>query len=239
MSCRHNRLSYRIEAFISSISLSGRSANLPPLILSDIIVPVQKWFRAKAAVTTKLALAAALYTLTGAGAILAGPGTVEPEILNQAREGDMKRLIVHDQPRKVHEVEITDASGKSATIGDFSGSVVVLNFWATWCAPCIKEMPSLDRLQQSFDPADVTVVAVATGRNSVAKVENFLEENDIRSLMILYDRKTRLSGAMSVISIPVTVLIDRNGAEVARFIGDTTWDSDEAIKVIKILAETN
>ena len=191
-----------------------------------------------AAEATGLAFRCALYTLSVAGAISAAADTVDPDVLRQLREGDMNRLIVHDQPRAVPEIEIVGATGET-TIGDFSGSVVVLNFWATWCAPCIKEMPSLDRLQQSFDPKDVRVLAVATGRHSVPKVERFLEQNDIRTLQILYDRKTKLSGALSVISIPVTVLIDRNGFEVARFIGDTEWDSAEAIRVIEVLAQRN
>ncbi len=239
MSCFHSRLSYRIEAFMASISLSGRSANLPPLILSDISVPAVKGFRALAAKATGLAFRCALYTLTMAGAISAAAGTIDPDALRQLREGDMNRLIVHDQPRAVPEIEVVGASGETTTIGDFGGSVVVLNFWATWCAPCIKEMPSLDRLQQTFDPEDVRVLAVATGRHSVPKVERFLEQNDIRTLQILYDRKTKMSGALSVISIPVTVLIDRNGFEVARFIGDTEWDSAESIRVIEVLAQGN
>ena len=221
---------------MASISLSGRSANLPPLILSDISFPALEGFRALAAEATGLAFRCALYTLTLAGAISAAAGTMDPVVLRQLREGDMNRLIVHDQPRAVPDIEIVGASG-GTTIGDFGGSVIVLNFWATWCAPCIKEMPSLDRLQQSFDPKDVQVLAVATGRNSVPKVERFLEENDIGTLQILYDRKTKLSGALSVISIPVTVLIDRDGFEVARFIGDTEWDSPEAIRVIEVLAQ--
>ena len=223
---------------MASIRLSGRSANLPPLILSDISVPAPEGFRALAAKATGLAFRCALYTLTVAGAISAAAGTVDPDVLRQLREGDMIRLIVHDQPQPVPDIEVVGESG-GTTIGDFGGSVIVLNFWATWCAPCIKEMPSLDRLQQSFDPEDVRVLAVATGRNSVPKVERFLEENDIRTLQILYDRRTKLSGAMSVISIPVTVLIDRNGFEVARFIGDTEWDSEEAIRVIEVLAQRN
>ena len=223
---------------MASIRLSGRSTNLPPLILSDISVPAPEGFRALAAKATGLAFRCALYTLTVAGAISAAAGTVDPDVLRQLREGDMIRLIVHDQPQPVPDIEVVGESG-GTTIGDFDGSVIVLNFWATWCAPCIKEMPSLDRLQQSFDPEDVRVLAVATGRNSVPKVERFLEENDIRTLQILYDRRTKLSGAMSVISIPVTVLIDRNGFEVARFIGDTEWDSEEAIRVIEVLAQRN
>lgn len=223
---------------MASISLSGLSANLPPLILSDISIPAPEGFRALAAKATGLAFRCALYTLTVAGAISAAAGTVDPDVLRQLREGDMNRLIVHDQPQPVPDIEVVGESG-GTTIGDFDGSVIVLNFWATWCAPCIKEMPSLDRLQQSFDPEDVRVLAVATGRNSVPKVERFLEENDIRTLQILYDRRTKLSGAMSVISIPVTVLIDRDGFEVARFIGDTEWDSEEAIRVIEVLAQRN
>ncbi len=183
-----------------------------------------------------LAIPAALYALTVTGAISGNAGTVDTETLKLAREGSMKRLIVHDQPKEVPGIAISDASGEPAIIGDFDGTIVVLNFWATWCAPCVKEMPSLDRLQTEFDPDHVSVVAVAAGRNPVPKVEKFLQDNGIHALTILYDKDTRLSRAMSVVSIPVTVLIDRNGREVARFIGDTEWDSEEAVQLIGLLA---
>ena len=148
----------------------------------------------------------------------------------------MKRLIVHQGPRPVAGQGFTLASGKEGAISDFRGTVLVVNFWATWCGPCVKEMPSLDRLQVHFDKEDVLVLGVATGRNPPTKVEAFLEENGIASLTIAYDPNASFSGASSVISIPVTMIVDRQGNEVARFLGDTEWDSDEAVELLGWLA---
>ncbi len=235
MSCRHNRLSNPIDAFISFIRRSGCSVNLPPRILSDMVDPVLNRLRALKKRATRLALTGVLYALACAGAISAAAGNIDPDSIRQIRQDDLKRLIVHDEPVTVTGTPFADETGGEVAIGDFAGSILVVNFWATWCPPCLKEMPSLDRLQMAFDPAELRVMAVATGRNPKSKVDKFISENEITALSVYYDEKARLSGKMSIISIPVTVIIDRNGLEIARFIGDTEWDSPAAIEMMEFL----
>ena len=103
---------------------------------------------------------------------------------------------------------------------------MVLNFWATWCAPCRAEMPSLDRLQAAMP--EIAVVPVATGRNAVTQITKFYEEAAVKNLPVLRDPKSGLAHAMGVMGLPVTVILDPEGREVARLIGDAEWDSDSA-----------
>ncbi len=184
---------------------------------------------------SRLALTGVLYALACAGAISATAGSIDPDLLRQASQDNLQRLIVHDEPVAVTDARFADEAGREVGIGDFAGSILVVNFWATWCPPCLKEMPSLDRLQKAFDPAELRVMAVATGRNPKAKVDKFLSEKAITALSVYYDEKARFSGQMSVISIPVTVIIDRNGLEIARFIGDTEWDTSAATGLMEFL----
>ena len=153
------------------------------------------------------------------------------------REGNMERLVVHEEPSLVPDVEFTSRSGESMTIGDFEGRALVVNFWATWCGPCVKEMPSLNRLQQQFNRESVLVLAVAAGRNPPDKVDNFLRKYELEELTVVFDQKATFSHANSVFSIPVTLLVDRQGYELARFFGDTEWDTREAINAVGVLAE--
>jgi thiol-disulfide isomerase/thioredoxin len=113
--------------------------------------------------------------------------------------------------------------------------VVVLNFWATWCAPCRAELPALDALAAEMAP-DVAVLAVATGRNPPAAIDRFRAEAGIVNLPLLLDPKAALAREMGVIGLPVTVLLDRDGNEVARLIGEADWSGAEARAVLAHLA---
>ena len=150
------------------------------------------------------------------------------------REGDMKKLALHSAPIALSEVVLLDAADGEHLLADYKGKWVVLNFWATWCAPCRHEMPSLDRLQAALP--DIAVVPVATGRNSVEGIERFFTEAAIQNLPILRDPKSELSRGMGVMGLPVTVILNPEGAEVARLIGDAEWDSDRAKAVLRALA---
>ncbi len=153
------------------------------------------------------------------------------------RDGNMNRLIVHDEPSLVPDVAFTNWSGEAMTIRDFEGRALVVNFWATWCGPCAKEMPSLYRLQQQFNRESVLVLAVASGRNPPDKVEHFLRKHEVEELTVVFDQLAKFSGANSVRSLPVTLLVDRQGYEVARYLGDTEWDTWEALRAVSMLAE--
>ena len=140
--------------------------------------------------------------------------------------GDMKKLVVHSTPVAVPDAVLLDATDAETSLTAYRGQWLVLNFWATWCAPCRQEMPSLDRLQAAV-PA-LRVLPVATGRNGVDQIVKFNTEAGIVNLGILRDPKSRLAAQMGVLGLPVTVIINPEGMEVARLIGDAEWDSAEA-----------
>ena len=149
------------------------------------------------------------------------------------REGDMKKLMLLDAPVPVPEAVLLDAEDGEHALADYKGKWVVLNFWATWCAPCREEMPSLDRLQVAMP--EIAVVPVATGRNDVGQIVKFYGEAGVTSLRVLRDPKSGLAHQMGVLGLPVTLIVNPEGQEVARLIGDAAWDSAEAQTVLKAL----
>ena len=175
---------------------------------------------------------AILYT---ALAVFANAAAADTAALEAMREGDMKKLIFHAEPRAVSAVAFTDAEGEGHRLADWDGKVVLLNFWATWCAPCRKEMPMLDALQTEFGGEGFEVVTVATGRNSVQGIRRFFEETGVENLPILLDPRQELSREMGVFGLPVTMILDAEGREIARLIGEADWQSDSARAIVAAL----
>jgi thiol-disulfide isomerase/thioredoxin len=171
---------------------------------------------------------AVLYTALALGA---NPASADVAAL---RIGDMKKLALHAAPVELQDVTLLDATDAPRSMADYKGKWVVLNFWATWCAPCRHEMPSLDRLQAALP--DIAVVPVATGRNAVPGIERFYTEAAIVNLPILRDPKSDLARASAVMGLPVTLILNPQGQEVARLIGDAEWDSDSAKAILTALA---
>jgi len=179
-----------------------------------------------------------LYTAVAFGANLAASPAVafDRQAVEALREGDMRKLSFHAEPREVPlELVMRDASDVEHTLADWQGKWVVLNFWATWCAPCRHEMPSLDRLEAAFGGDAFAVLPLATGRNPVPAIERFYEETDLVHLPILRDPTQALSRRMGVLGLPVTVILDPAGREVARLTGDAEWDSDSARAIFAAL----
>ena len=170
-----------------------------------------------------------LYTALILGA---NPGGAEVASL---LDGDMKKLMLWDAPVDVPEAVLLDATDGEHALADYKGKWVVLNFWATWCAPCRREMPSLERLQAAMP--EIAVVPVATGRNAVEGIQRFFDEAGVTTLPILRDPTSDLAHAMGIMGLPVTVILNPEGQEVARLIGDAEWDSDSAKAVLKELAK--
>ncbi|MGL4234869.1 TlpA family protein disulfide reductase [Tabrizicola sp.] len=169
-------------------------------------------------------------------ALILGANAVAADVAS-LRDGDMKKLALHEAPVEVPEIGLVDTEDAPRSLAEYHGKWVVLNFWATWCAPCRQEMPSLDRLQVAMP--EIAVVPVATGRNSVTGIKRFFEEEGIQTLPILRDPKSELARSMHVMGLPVTVILNPEGQEVARLIGDAEWDSASAQAVLKALAAGN
>ncbi|WP_422075123.1 TlpA disulfide reductase family protein [Tranquillimonas rosea] len=172
---------------------------------------------------------AVLYTALVLGANAA---TAQAADISALREGDMKKLVVHDDPRPASDKSFSDADGGDHSLADYEGQVVLLNFWATWCAPCREEMPALDSLQAEMGGDDFQVVPVATGRNSLTGIRKFFEEEGVEALPIRLDPKQALAREMAVLGLPITVLLNRAGQEIARLQGDADWASDSARAII-------
>jgi thiol-disulfide isomerase/thioredoxin len=175
---------------------------------------------------------ALLYTALVIGANTAFAGEVDWQAAHDA--GLVKLVPAYDAPA-VPETTFTDPDGGTHSLADYKGKVALVNFWATWCAPCREEMPSLDALQAELGGDDFQVVTIATGRNAPAKIDKFYEETGVMNLPVLLDPKQQLARDMGVVGLPVSVLIDRDGNEVARLLGDADWASAPAKEVIRQL----
>ena len=126
-----------------------------------------------------------------------------------------------------------NAAGEPVTLADFRGRVVLLNLWATWCAPCVQEMPELDRLQAEMGSDDFQVVAVSLDKAGLAEAGPFLNDLGLRNLDRYADPTTRLGPDLKVPGLPVTVLVDREGREIGRMTGLANWDSEDAKALIR------
>lgn len=155
--------------------------------------------------------------------------------LEALREGSMKKLAFHATPKPASEEPYTTADGGKATLADHRGRYVLVNFWATWCAPCRKEMPGLEALQKELGGERFEVLTIATGRNPPAAMKKFFDEVGITALPLATDPKQKLARQMGVLGLPVTVLIDPAGQEIARLTGDAEWDSDSARAIFAAL----
>lgn len=172
-----------------------------------------------------------LYTALVFGANAASAGTIDFEAAHA--NGLAKLTAVNGT--EVSNIAFLDPEGNEHSLQDYHGKVVMLNFWATWCAPCREEMPSLEALQNELGGDDFQVVTIATGRNPLPAIQKFFGEIGVEQLPILTDERQKLSRAMGVMGMPVTVLIDREGREQARLIGGADWASDAAKQVIREL----
>ncbi len=138
-----------------------------------------------------------------------------------------------DPPRPLPEFRFVDGKGRPLTLADFSGKVILLNIWATWCIPCIAEMPTLDRLQAKLGGPDFQVIVLSIDIGGVPVVEKFYRALNLKALGIYVDKTARARIALGISGIPTTLLIDRQGREIGRLAGPAEWDSPEAIKAIR------
>lgn len=157
------------------------------------------------------------------------------ETLKELRDGSMKKLVFSAEPIEIKDIPFTRADGSEGSLKDYAGKHVVLNFWATWCAPCRKEMPHLSELQDEFQGEDFEVVTIATGRNREAAMLRFFDEIEVTNLPLHTDPSQKLAREMAVLGLPVTVILNPEGQEIGRVKGDADWASDSAKAIVAAL----
>ncbi|WGI21639.1 TlpA family protein disulfide reductase [Amylibacter sp. IMCC11727] len=185
-----------------------------------------------------IALLIAVYATFQLGANQQTVEPVDTSEINALRQGDMKKLIFASAPVAPVTTAFTDEAQTPKTFADYKGKYVLVNFWATWCAPCRKEMPSLNKLQRELGGDKFEVVTIATGHNPLPAIKTFFSQANITDLPILLDPKQDLARQMSVFGLPATVILDPQGREIARLRGDAEWADDNAYTIIKALIAT-
>lgn len=131
------------------------------------------------------------------------------------------------------DLEFKDATGKARTLAQFRGKALLVTLWATWCVPCRKEMPALDRLQSKLGDSDFQVVALSLDRGGPDVVIKFFAEMGITNLDVFLVDMTGVRSAVGLFGLPTTLLVDRDGREVSRVVGPAEWDSPEKIAEIR------
>ena len=161
----------------------------------------------------------------------------EKGIINSFLKEELENFELSKEKKNISDLKFKDDEGKEISFSDFQGKVLLVNFWATWCAPCIKEMPSLDRLKKKINK-NFDVIAISVDRDGVKKVKDFFNENKITNLGKYFDIKNSLAKEMNLIGLPTSFFINKKGDLIGYFQGDMEWDNDTVIEFINYLIKT-
>jgi thiol-disulfide isomerase/thioredoxin len=186
-------------------------------------------------------LAAALAASVGFAAIYvtlghsdnAAPAPAAGEGASGPGRSELAAFVFRKEPEVLPEIKFQDADGRERSLADWRGKVVLLNLWATWCLPCRKEMPALDRLQASLGSDQFQVVAISVDRTGLAGAKKFLEETKTPNLAVYADPTARLASSLRAAGLPATLLIDKEGREIGRLLGPAEWDGEAARHLIQ------
>ena len=138
-------------------------------------------------------------------------------------------IPLHSEPKELPDIVFYDEANNPVKLDRWRGKVVVLNIWATWCPPCVKEMPTLDRLQQKLGGDFFQVVVLSVDEAGVKAVKQFFKQTRVKNLDIHMDPGFKAAGALNALGLLTTLLIDVQGREMGRLVGDAEWDTPEMI----------
>jgi thiol-disulfide isomerase/thioredoxin len=208
--------------------------------------PLPGSLKAIGAIAGILACVAVIYLVSGSNgnAPVGAPVTaaVQPEVTpgavnkvsRELARGALSAFLVKPERPPAAELTFFDEQGKLHSLKEWQGQVVLVNLWASWCAPCRKEMPSLEALQRRFGSKDFEVVAISVDRGGVKVAQKFLEETQSLLLRLYVDPSAKAIETLGALGLPATVLIDREGKEIGRLLGPADWSSPEALQLINV-----
>ena len=153
-------------------------------------------------------------------------------------EGELRKFIFSDGTKTLPNPVVLDMDENVVEIGS-NDDILVINFWATWCAPCKKEMPSLNNLAKNMKYDDLRIITVASGRNSKEAIESFFSDNDLVNLNKFRDPRGKIAMSYGVTALPTTVVIDPSGKEIGRIIGDIDWNTENIRAFFRNLLKTS
>tara|TARA_B100002051_G_scaffold2129_1_gene1979 strand:- start:859 stop:1389 length:531 start_codon:yes stop_codon:yes gene_type:complete len=139
---------------------------------------------------------------------------------------EIKNLIIYKNKKKIENVEFTNLNGEKLSLIDYSENPKIINFWATWCAPCRKEMPSLNKLKMLNDFIDVDIIPINIGGDTKEKSVKFFKDININNLNIFSGSGEEFSEKFKIRGLPTTILIDKNGYEFARIVGYIDFENE-------------
>ncbi len=133
------------------------------------------------------------------------------------------------KPKPIPELRFVDGTGRAYSLADFRGKVVLLNIWATWCEPCRKEMPALDRLQAKLGSDRFQVLALSVDQEGASIARKFYDEVGIKALPLYVDPTAKAAFVLDAAGLPATLLVDRTGREIGRHLGAAQWDAPDVV----------
>lgn len=189
----------------------------------------QFWIRSH----TRIVRAALVVAALGVAAALFAAASPLNAADGPALTGSMKNFAVVAAPQAAPGTAFIDRGGEKRTLSDYRGKVVLVNFWATWCAPCVREMPSLLRLQQKLADRGFTVVALSSDRRGWDAIAPFAEKHGLAGLPLFHDPRLAVGREAGVKGLPTSLLIGRDGNEIGRLVGTAEWDEPESVALIE------
>ena len=143
---------------------------------------------------------------------------------------DIKNLVINKELKKYDNLTFLDVKNKQISLNDYQGSLIILNFWATWCAPCKEEMPSLDLLQKNKNLDNLIIFPINVGQENIEKASNFFKDLKIKNLDLYFDSQVTLAKKFGLRGIPTSILFNKDGLEFARIIGSVNFENKEFIE---------
>ncbi|QIG48147.1 TlpA family protein disulfide reductase [Nordella sp. HKS 07] len=203
--------------------MTEKARNLKPAVLVVVLAAIAAAFGVylKGEGDGKVGPTAAVTTAAPQGAVTKALST-----------GTMTAFVVKPERKDVPEISFLAENGAATSLAPWKGRVILVNLWATWCAPCREEMPSLARLQSEMGSPDFEVVAIAVDRKGLEASGKFLKEVNATALKLYADPSTEALGKFQAVGLPSSILIDRQGREIGRLAGPAEWDSPEAKALI-------
>ena len=153
---------------------------------------------------------------------------------HSSEKPDLKNLVLIKNPKLYEDVIFMDINQKNVNLEDFKGKLIILNFWATWCAPCKDEMPSLDNLQANTNLYNLKIFPINIGQEDILKSESFFKKLNIQNLKIYFDAPITLAKKFSLRGVPTTIIFNKEGKEFARIMGSIDFNDKEFINWLQL-----